>query len=178
MLGISREMRRYRDELFTAAGRPIPRGSREVIEAMCGHIAARTGRELRVAFERFPPDTVSGLWMDLGDFELIVVEADTSPLHQLVIAGHELWHQKEGHCGHHAVDAGLSAAARGIGDRWDIDEAIAQVAARGHQDDDEERRAETFGRLLASRFRPHLGGKRSGPPTGGVAGRVRVALEG
>ena len=129
-------------------------------------------------FQSFPADTVSGLWMDVGDFDLIVVEADTSPLHQVVIAGHELWHHKERHLGHHGSTPGAAAAARMVGDRWRVSDAVAHVAARGDADLDEERRAERFGRLLATKFRPYMEGNCGGPPTDGVIGRIRASLEG
>ncbi|MET9605270.1 toxin-antitoxin system, toxin component [Streptomyces sp. NPDC006512] len=184
MLGTSREMKRYRDELFAGVGRPVPQQPRELIQALCAHVAASVGREVRVMFESFPADTVSGLWIDMGDFDLIVVEENTSPLHQIVIAAHELWHRKEAHHGRpggHGGHGGLAgdAAARLLGDRWQLADALAHVAARGDVDlDDEERRAETFGRLVGAKFRPYLG--RQGDPASGegLVGRIKASLEG
>ncbi|WP_242438932.1 toxin-antitoxin system, toxin component [Streptomyces sp. CB00455] len=129
-------------------------------------------------FEPFPPDTVSGLWLDMGDHDLIVVEANTSPLHQIVIMGHELWHRKEGRCGHHGSAAGAVAAARMLGDRWRVEDAVAHVAARTNPDQDEERRAERFGHMLAAKLRPYLDGSVGGRPADGVAGRIWASLEG
>ncbi|MEW1904891.1 toxin-antitoxin system, toxin component [Streptomyces sp. NPDC086147] len=177
-MGISREMRRYRDQLFKGVGDPVPRDSHELLKALCSHLTTCTGREVRLMFESFPADTVSGLWVDLGDFDLIAVEANTAPLHQIVIAGHELWHHKEGHCGHGASPAGAAAAARMLGDRWSVSDAIAHVAARGDTDLDEERRAETFGRLLAAKFLPYMEGDRGRPPADGVVGRIQASLKG
>lgn len=68
-------------------------------------------------FESFPTDTVRGIRIDMGDYDVVVVETDTSPLHQVVIAGHELWHHKERHCGRHDGPAWAAAAPRMLGDR-------------------------------------------------------------
>ncbi|MEE1816983.1 toxin-antitoxin system, toxin component [Streptomyces sp. SP18ES09] len=127
--------------------------------------------------ERFPPDTVTGLWLDLGDHHLVVVEADTLPLHQLVILGHELWHLKEGHCGH-GDGLGTPAAARMLGERWSLTEAVTYVAARTGTDLEEERRAEQFGRMLAERFRPFLERGHALTSSAGVAGRIWASLRG
>ncbi|MFD9355785.1 toxin-antitoxin system, toxin component [Streptomyces sp. NPDC060031] len=177
-MGISRDMKRHRDELFTGVVQPIPDSPRDLFQAICAYLTESSGREVRLMMESFPTDTVSGLWLDMGDYDLIAVEANTSPLHQIVILGHELWHRKEGRCGHHGSGAGAAAAARMLGDRWSIGDAVAYVAARTDADLDEERRAEKFGRLLAAKFRPYLEGTHSSTPQGGVAGRIWASLEG
>ncbi|MFI5868104.1 toxin-antitoxin system, toxin component [Streptomyces sp. NPDC051546] len=128
--------------------------------------------------ETFPPDTVSGLWIDMGDFDVIAVEAQTSALHQLVILGHELWHRKEGRCGHHGSAAGVAAAARMLGERWNLDEAVTRVAARTDGGIEEERRAERFGHMLAMKFRTHLDGSQRAMAADGVAGLIWTSLEG
>ncbi|MEV7413703.1 toxin-antitoxin system, toxin component [Streptomyces sp. NPDC089919] len=168
-------MKRHRDELFTGLPRPVPETVEELLRAICGYLTETSGREVRLMMEPFPVGTVSGLWLDLGDHDVIAVEANTSPLHQLVIMGHELWHRKEGACGHSA--AGAMAAARMLGDRWTLSEAVAHVSARTDVDLDEERRAEKFGRMLASKFRPYLEGTR-GAPADGIASRIWASLEG
>ncbi|WP_405677212.1 toxin-antitoxin system, toxin component [Streptomyces sp. NBC_00868] len=178
-MGTYREMKRHRDELFTGTARPLPDTPVELFRAVCAYVTESSGREVRLMLEPFPQDTVSGLWLDMGDFEAIVVEANTSPLHQMVIVGHELWHRKEGSCGQHGGAAGAAVAARMIGDRWSLDDAVARFAARTDVDLDEERRAEKFGRMLAAKFRPHLEGMRPGKtPASGVAGRIWASLEG
>ncbi|MEU8776891.1 toxin-antitoxin system, toxin component [Streptomyces sp. NPDC048606] len=129
--------------------------------------------------EPFPPRTVSGLWLDLGDHEVVAVEKNTLPLHQMVILGHELWHRKEASLGTHGAkgtDRAVAAAARMLGDRWDLEEAVAHVSARTDYDLEEERRAERFGRLLAAKFLPFLLGARSSTPPDALVGRIRAAL--
>ncbi|MEV4949068.1 toxin-antitoxin system, toxin component [Streptomyces sp. NPDC053755] len=170
-------MKRHRDELIAGLPQPVPHEPVELMKAICGGAAKSSGREVRLMLEEFPPDTVTGLWLDLGDHHLIAVEANTSPLHQVVILGHELWHLKEGHCGH-GGGAGAKAAARMLGDRWSLADAVTHVAARTEPDHEEERRAEKFGRMLADRCRPFLEGRRAASPSAGVAGRIWASFRG
>lgn len=175
-VGISREMKRHRDELFAGTARPVAQEPHELLQAICAFVSESGGREVRLMLEPFPPDTVSGLWLDLGDHEVIAVEKNTLPIHQMVILGHELWHRKEGGCGRTGTPAGGAAAARMLGDRWNLGEAVAHVAARADHDLAEERRAERFGRLLAAKFRPFLLGTRGSTPPDDVAGRIWASL--
>ncbi|MGW5849710.1 toxin-antitoxin system, toxin component [Streptomyces sp. NPDC055254] len=168
-------MKRHRDELFAGATRRTAHQPRELLQAVCAHVSETSGREVRLMLEPFPPGTVSGLWLDLGDHEVIAVEKNTLPVHQMVILGHELWHRKEGRPG---STAGGAAAARMLGDRWRVDDAVAHVAARTDYDLDEERRAERFGRLLAAKFRPLLLGTRNRTPSDELTGRIWASLEG
>ncbi|OAL11647.1 hypothetical protein A4V12_29805 [Streptomyces noursei] len=177
-LAVSRAMKRHRDELFAGTARPVGQEPHALLKAICDYVSKSGGCEVRLMLEPFPPDTVSGLWLDLGDHEVIAVEKNTLPFHQMVILGHELWHRKEGRCGQPGSPAGGAAAARMLGDRWDLEEALAHVAARTDHSVAEERRAEKFGRLLAARFRPFLLGAHDGTPPGDVAGRIWASLAG
>ncbi|MER5961524.1 toxin-antitoxin system, toxin component [Streptomyces sp. NPDC002057] len=170
-------MKRYRDALFTGLSQPVPERPVELLKAICACAARNGDREVRLMLEEFPPGSVTGLWLDMGDYDLIVLEANTSPLHQVVILGHELWHLKEGHSGHGSA-AGATAAARMLGDRWSLAEAISYVAARTEPDLEEERRAEKFGRMLAARVRPCLERGPGATPIGGVADRIWASLRG
>ncbi|MGG8408562.1 toxin-antitoxin system, toxin component [Streptomyces sp. 12297] len=171
-------MRKHRDELFKGLGPSIPDEPVALFRALCAYLTESSGREVRLMLEEFPPDTVSGLWINMGDFDVVAVEANTSPLHQIVILGHELWHRKEGSCGHHGSGAGVQAAARMLGERWNLSQAVASMAARTDAGAEEERRAEQFGRLLAAKFRPYFEGSPSGIAADGVAGRIWASLEG
>ncbi|MFE9257308.1 toxin-antitoxin system, toxin component [Streptomyces sp. NPDC006879] len=168
-------MKRHRDELYAGLRQPVPEDPVELLSAICMSAANCNGRGVRLMLKEFPADTVTGLWLDMSEYDLIVLEANTSPLHQIVILGHELWHVKEGHSGH---GAGAMAAARVLGDPRSLGEVVAHVAARTDPGLEEERRAERFGRMLAQRFRPHLEGRSSAPPSAGVAGRIWASLEG
>ncbi len=152
---LSREMKRHRDELFAGVMRPLAPEPHELLYAVCAYVSESSGREVRLVLEPFPPGTVSGLWLDLGDHEVIAVEKNTLSVHQMVILGHELWHRKE---------------AEG--------DAVAHVAARTDYDLAEERRAERFGRLLGAKFRPFLLGTRSSTPPDARAGRIWESLGG
>ncbi|MER5931021.1 toxin-antitoxin system, toxin component [Streptomyces sp. NPDC002054] len=179
-------MKRHRDELFAGAMRRLAQEPNEPLQAVCTYVSESSGREVRLMLEAFPPGTVSGLWLDLGDHEVIAVEKNTLPVHQMVILGHELWHRKESQSGRPGSTPvgtpgstpGGVAATRMLGDRWCIDDAVAHVAARTDYDLDEERRAERFGRLLAAKFRPFLLGTRSRTPSDELTGRIWASLEG
>lgn len=174
---VSRQMKRHRDELCAGLGEPPAAGPVELLNAICASAAKLKGREVRLMLEEFPPETVTGLWLDMGDYDLIALEANTSPLHQIVILGHELWHLKEGHRGHGGA-AGAPAAARMLGDRWSLSDAVRHVAARTEPDLAEERRAETFGRMLAGKVRPYLEGGQRTRQAAGVTGRIWASLKG
>ncbi|MEU9028586.1 toxin-antitoxin system, toxin component [Streptomyces sp. NPDC048383] len=171
-------MKRHRDELFKGVAPVAPMQPAALLTSLCTYLTQSSGREVRLILQAFPPDTVSGLWIDMGDLDLVAVEAQTSPVHQLVILGHELWHRKEGSCGHHGMVTGVAAAARVLGERWDLSEAVIRVAARTDGGIEEERRAELFGRMLATKFRPYLDGAPDRLANDGVAGRIWASLEG
>ncbi|MCJ1676770.1 toxin-antitoxin system, toxin component [Streptomyces sp. APSN-46.1] len=133
---------------------------RQLCDAMS---ARRGGRPIVLRFERFPSQlTTSGLWLDMADYDIVVVEKFTTPDHQLVILGHELWHMQAGHSAPHGP--GAVAAAQSLPGGPDL--TYAAVAARSHHEDSEEIEAETFGLLLGDRCRAWLSG-------GGAPGSVR-----
>ncbi|MFD6891722.1 toxin-antitoxin system, toxin component [Streptomyces sp. NPDC059957] len=171
-------MKRHRDELFAGAMYPTAPEPYELLRAVCTYVSDASGREVRLMLEPFPPGTVSGLWLDLGDHEVIAVERNTLPIHQMVILGHELWHRKEGCSGRTGSAAGGAVAARVLGDRWYIGDAVAHVAARTDYDLAEERRAERFGRLLGAKFRPFLLGTRGSTLLDEREGRIWESLRG
>lgn len=177
-LGVSRAMKRHRDELF--AGVPCPAGQdpHELFRAICAYVTRSSGREVRLMLEPFPADTLSGLWLDLGDHEVVVVEENTLPMHQMVILGHELWHRQERRSGRPGGTEGGTAAARTLGNHWTLSDAVTHVAARTDYSVAEERRAERFGRLLAAKFQPFLLGKGGSTPPDELAGRIWASLGG
>ncbi|GAA4941096.1 hypothetical protein GCM10023238_03550 [Streptomyces heliomycini] len=78
----------------------------------------------------------------------------------MVILGHELWHMRAGHRGHHHVQ-GAEVATRLLGHALDEDAlrtTVLKVAARTRFDLAEEKEAEAFGLLLASKCRTRLAG--------------------
>uniref|UniRef100_A0AAU2JZY1 Toxin-antitoxin system, toxin component n=1 Tax=Streptomyces sp. NBC_00049 TaxID=2903617 RepID=A0AAU2JZY1_9ACTN len=162
----TRAMRRLGSDLLEEARLAPPADVTQIIGALCAAYARRRGGDRKVDFHfaPFPPGTASGLWLDLDDADLIVVEERTRPEHQLVIACHELWHLAEGTCD--PVGPGMAAAARLtgrqgrlaelLGSGTGLEAVVRQAAARADQGDPAEIRAETFGLHLGSLLRPYL----------------------
>ncbi|MFB7264328.1 toxin-antitoxin system, toxin component [Streptomyces nojiriensis] len=142
-MSIGREQRRLCGELVAGIRLTAPVEPVDLYAALCEGMSRHRGRRVDFRIASFPPRTASGLWLDMADRDLVVIEERTAPDHQLVILGHELWHMKAGHCSHH-VD-GAAVAARLLADEADIGETVRRVAARTRADVQEETEAETFG---------------------------------
>ncbi|MDH6701780.1 toxin-antitoxin system, toxin component family protein [Streptomyces griseoviridis] len=154
-------MRELTDRLRTAvrdAPRP-PGGVREVCQALCAEMAAlRGGRPVRLRFERFPDELeVTGLWVELPDLDLVIVEERAEDVQQLVILGHELWHMHAGHRHRHVT----APVAHALAD-WPRD-ALGMAARDGSRARDEAE-ADAFGHRLAAAVRPLLGQRAARPP--------------
>lgn len=175
-MSIGKEMRRLCGELIAGIDLPAPAEPADLYAALCNGMSKRRGRPVRYRMAAFPPGTASGLWLDMTDQDLIVIEERTAPDHQLVILGHELWHMKAGHCTHH-VD-GAAVAARLLSDEADVQATVLKVAARTRFDQAEENEAESFGLLLGSKCRSWLAGSTGRGPVrrDGLAGRIEASL--
>ncbi|MFJ3230589.1 toxin-antitoxin system, toxin component [Streptomyces sp. NPDC086787] len=180
-MSIGKDMRRLCGELVGELTLPAPVPPDHLYAALCEAMSRRRGRPVRFRTAVFPPGTASGLWLDMTEQDLIVVEERTAPDHQLVILGHELWHMTAGHGSHHVE--GVSVATRLLGDGVETDRAALQAtvqraAARTRFDLDEERDAETFGLLLASKCRTLLAGSAQRGPVkrDHLAGRIEASL--
>ncbi|NBM16603.1 toxin-antitoxin system, toxin component [Streptomyces sp. GC420] len=169
-------MRQLCGELIAEISLPVPAEPAALYTALCDGMSRRRGRPVRYRTAAFPPGTASGLWLDMNEQDLIVIEERTAPDHQLVILGHELWHMKAGHCTHHVDGAGV--AARLLSDEADLRATVLKVAARTTFDQDEENQAERFGLLLASKCRAWLAGSALRGPVrrDGLAGRIETSL--
>ncbi|MFI1168945.1 toxin-antitoxin system, toxin component [Streptomyces sp. NPDC020801] len=169
-------MRRLCGELVAELTLPAPARPADLYAALCEAMSRRRGRPVLLRMAAFPAGTASGLWLDMADQDLVLVEERTAPDHQLVILGHELWHMTAGHCGHH-VD-GVTVAARLLGDGADLRAAVQRVAARSRFDLAEEEAAETFGLLLASKCRTWLASSSLRGPVhrDHLAGRIEASL--
>ncbi|MFP3991065.1 hypothetical protein U9R90_27065 [Streptomyces sp. E11-3] len=116
------------------------------------------------------------MWVSQDHRELIAIEQNTAPDHQLVILGHELWHMREGQC-RHATGGRARAAARFLAEEADLQEVVLKFAARAHTDDDEEVDAEAFGRRLGAKCRAWLpGGSARSVRRDVPEGRIEVSL--
>ncbi|MEU6478155.1 toxin [Streptomyces sp. NPDC047017] len=192
----TRVMKSRLAELCREAAKSVQRPAepKAVMHAFCQAMSVRAGRPVQLVFRAFPPDIpVSGLRLDCGDHSIIVVEAGTVPEAQLVILGHELWHEEQGDCGHHV--GGLPAAARAPGTCHTPQalhraarqilasaevprEAVLAVAARADSADAHEVDAETFGLLFGREVRTWMTGRYAqGPVTAAtVEGRINLSL--
>ncbi|MFG2312632.1 toxin-antitoxin system, toxin component [Streptomyces sp. NPDC048566] len=169
-------MRRLCGELVAELSLPAPAEPAELYAALCGAMSRRRGRPVRFRTAPFPPGTASGLWLDMAEQDLVVIEERTAPDHQLVILGHELWHMKAGHCGRHVE--GAAVAARLLADGADLRETVLSVTARTRFHLADEKEAESFGLLLASKCRTWLAGSSLRGPVqrDGLAGRIEASL--
>ncbi|RKS97214.1 hypothetical protein BX286_7028 [Streptomyces sp. 3211.6] len=95
--------------------------------ALCDAMSRRRGRKIEFRSTSFPPGTVSGLALNIGDRDLIIIEERTVGEHQIVITGHELRHLELGHCHEHAFEA--SAAARLLHHDGDLRQVVASALA-------------------------------------------------
>ncbi|MEY9995943.1 hypothetical protein ABIE67_007975 [Streptomyces sp. V4I8] len=173
-MGTAREMRRLCGELVAELAFPAPAPPEKLYRALCDAMSRRRGRPVHFRTAAFPPDTASGLWLDMAEQDLVVIEERTAPDHQLVILGHELWHMKAGHSSH-SVE-GASVAARLLDDTADLRSTVLKVAARNHFDQAEEREAESFGLLLASKCRAWLADSSVRGQRDHLAGRIEASL--
>jgi hypothetical protein len=175
-LGIDKEMRRLCGELVAELTLPAPARPEDLYGALCDAMSRRRGRPVHFRTAAFPPGTASGLWLDMADQDVVVVEERTAPDHQLVILGHELWHMKAGHCSHHVE--GAAVAARLLSDEADLEDTVRRIAARTRFDLTDEQDAESFGLLLASKCRTWLAGSSSRGPVqrDRLAGRIEASL--
>ncbi|MGW1363036.1 toxin-antitoxin system, toxin component [Streptomyces chartreusis] len=125
----------------------VPAEPTVVFEALCQAMSVRrAGRPVKLVIRTFPDElanTTTGLWLDLEDQDIVVVEKRLAPDHKLVVLGHELWHMHVGHCGHDLQ--GTAAAARAALPEQVDWEMARRVAARAHSHAEDELAAEAFG---------------------------------
>ncbi|WP_328862221.1 hypothetical protein [Streptomyces sp. NBC_00306] len=170
-------MRELRDDLARAVEQARPSEPDEVFAALCARLSKRRGRPVIHRMVDFPPETASGLYLDMADRDIICVQATTRPFHQLVIFGHEVWHMMAGH-GNHAGHGktGTSVAARLVTDGADIDATVQNLAARTDFRQAEENEAETFGLELGTHLRGWLEGTPTVAPRSELAQRIGQSL--
>lgn len=167
---------------------PVP--AEVVCRALCDAMGRRRGRKIEFRSTSFPPGTASGLALDLGDRDLVVVEQRTVAEHQIVITGHELRHLELGHCHQHVSEG--SVATRLLHHDADLQRLVASAlavagrqspalleedgtAARRHRV--EERAAERYGLELAHAVRHLLTASDTPEPDRDTrSGRIAAAL--
>ncbi|MEW2401324.1 toxin-antitoxin system, toxin component [Streptomyces sp. NPDC046862] len=172
-------MRRLCGELVGELTLPAPAEPAGLYSALCDAMSRRRGRPVQYRTAAFPPGTASGLWLDMAEQDLVVIEERTAPDHQLVILGHELWHMHAGHCGHHVEGAAVAARLLSAdSDDDDLRATVQKVAARTRFEVRDEQDAESFGLLLASKCRTWLASSALRGPVqrDQLAGRIEASL--
>jgi hypothetical protein len=165
----------------------------EIFTALGGILSDLRGRPVVLKRAPFPPNTASGLWLDLPDMDIVAVREDTANSeHEHVILGHEIWHMFKGHCAAH-TSAG-PAVARAHSDHAAAAEAVAsrlvavlddrlgdlsshdlRYAARTDFDQKDEAEAELFGLRLGTDLRAFRRTHRR-PDLHQVAGRIEDSM--
>ncbi|MGW2426193.1 toxin [Streptomyces sp. NPDC001709] len=193
----ARAMKKLLAELGQEAKKQItrPADPRTVMTAFCEALSKRRNRHIELVFRVFPPDIpVSGMRLDCGSYSVIVVEERAVPESQLVILGHELWHEEQGGCGHHLA-GGIPAAARSLTSNQAPEalqraaeqiltaqevprDALLTIAARGDSLDSHEVDAETFGLLFGREVRTWVTGPYAQGPVSSetLEGRINLSM--
>lgn len=179
----ARRIAKFCDAVLTGLDKPIPSDPdslfavlRADVERRCNEDrAALPFRPVFLYFREFPEETASGLTAMFDDRIVIVVESQTTTLHQFVIFAHEMWHALMGECLSHGAHSNVAtAAARSLGGELAGDDLVA-LAARSHADTQEESDAEEFGLQMGARLRECLRGG-GAVPTTGLAGRIQSSM--
>jgi hypothetical protein len=155
----------------------VPAAPEAIFQALCDAMSERRGRPVVLTIRRFPDEIAdtTGLWLDLADQDVVVVEEGLDADHQLVVLGHELWHMVAGHCGHRVGEAAVAARTVLTSEPAWLD-AVRSVAARSHSHAADERDAEGFGLLLGSRMQSWLDAGDGAAPLDDVARRIDASL--
>ncbi|MEV1144176.1 hypothetical protein [Micromonospora sp. NPDC049799] len=147
------------------------------IHELCRVLGERRGRPIHLVPISLPVHTVCGMCVPTGAFDAIFYEQDTSPLHQMLIIGHEVGHLLAGHRPAAVLDPDASRLLLP-----DLDpRLVRRFLGRSNYDAEEEREAEVIGSLLLGRARAgHWIDQDAAPRDGGQAAlydRLRHSLE-
>ncbi|WP_138968341.1 toxin-antitoxin system, toxin component [Streptomyces sp. YIM 121038] len=130
----------------------------DLFQHWCLLLSQDRARTVACELVPFPASSpISGALFRCRDRDLIVVEADTPPFHQIAIFGHETYHLYCGGC-EEVLPEGRTAAARllsGSASQQDVVEAL-EWAARSGGGKSIEHDADRFGVLLSARCRRRL----------------------
>ncbi len=149
----------------------------DLFSRWCALLSRHRARTVTYEMVPFPSASpISGALFRCHDRDLIVVEADTPPFHQIAIFGHETYHLYRGGC-EEVLPQGRTAATRllaGSARRQDVVEAL-EWAVRSGEGSAVERHADRFGVLLSARCRRRLA-PRHAPSTIPLAHRITATL--
>ncbi|MFE9679325.1 toxin [Streptomyces sp. NPDC006259] len=170
----------------------MPAPAEVVMTEFCRAMSERKNKPVDLVFREFPPEVpVSGLRLVLDDRSVIVIAAGMAPQAQLVILGHELYHEEFNHCSH--AMPGLGAAARAAAPDASGEavqraaelvlesehvplNALLAVAARSESTHNDEVNAETFGLWLGREVRTWVDGRHAQPRANAATVEGRLAL--
>ncbi|MET7981898.1 MULTISPECIES: toxin-antitoxin system, toxin component [unclassified Streptomyces] len=172
----AKEMRKLIGQLTDGLVLPVPADPDALFAALIDRASVIRGRQVILLKEEFPHRTATGLWLDMPEHDIILVDRRAAPVHKLAIICHEIWHMIKGDCGHHAD--GVPAAARTLSDRADFQQAARTVAARTEFHARAEQDAETFALRAVTQLRVWLEGD-PGSPSGDrteIADRIGASL--
>ncbi|WBB81250.1 hypothetical protein O7606_07700 [Micromonospora sp. WMMD882] len=146
------------------------------IRKLCDVLGERRGRPIHLVPITLTTHSVCGMFVPTGEFDAIFFEQDTSPLHQLLIIGHELGHLIAGHQATEILDENASRLLLP-----DLDpQLVRRSLGRSNYAAAEEREAEMIGSLLLRRARRGREERQDSPLDSGQAelyGRLRHCLE-
>ncbi|MFJ6835570.1 toxin-antitoxin system, toxin component [Streptomyces sp. NPDC091209] len=174
--GKAKEMRKLIGRLADGLEPPVPTTPDTLFAALIDRVSEIRGRPVILLKEEFPHRTATGLWLDMPEHDIIVVDKRAAPVHMLAIICHEIWHMIEGDCGQHA--AGVSVAERALNERTDLHEAVRAAAARTEFHERSEQEAETFALRAVTHLRIWLEGEPGSPAADRtqIAGRIGASL--
>ncbi|MFI2039740.1 toxin-antitoxin system, toxin component [Streptomyces bottropensis] len=189
-----RRMKKLSAQLVTGLARAGHRDDDDgIFDPLCRVLSDMRGRPVIFKRAAFPPETASGMWVNLPDMDILAIRDDTADLeHALVIWGHEVWHMMEGHCTAHTEAGAVAARSRAahrdtVAHLAGVILATEDVRLREVQPEDlkyavrtdfhavEEAEAERFGLEIATDLRVYLRTIRR-PDLLQVTGRIEKSL--
>jgi hypothetical protein len=168
-------MRRSCSALVRDLNLPVPTAPEKMIASLCERMGERLGQPVLHRLVRFPPDTVSGVWVATDTANYVLCEQDTSSWHQLAITGHEFWHME---AEHHPVAVGQDDASGMTFPSLGAETVTRILAARSHPCEEAEQEAEVFASLLLARVSRWLPDRAWAVPdhAAGVVHRLETSL--
>ncbi|WP_025619387.1 hypothetical protein [Salinispora cortesiana] len=144
---------------------------------LCRFLGERRGRPIHLVPIRLPVHTVCGMWVPTDSFDAVFYEQDTSPIHQMLIIGHELGHLLAGHRPAAVLEPDASKLLLP-----DLDpQTVQRFLGRGTYAAEEEREAEMIGSLLLHRVHDSSDAAGTEPPRdspeAALRDRLRQSLE-
>ncbi|ABP56626.1 ImmA/IrrE family metallo-endopeptidase [Salinispora tropica] len=143
---------------------------------LCRLLGERRGRPIHLVPISLPVHSVCGMWVPTDTFDAIFYEQHTSPIHQMLIIGHELGHLLAGHRPAAVLDPDASKLLLP-----DLDpQTVQRFLGRSNYAAEEEREAEMIGSLLLRRLRDSSGSGQDTPgdgPEAALYDRLRQSLE-